>query len=184
MVLPRRLHLRKNCCTGLAGLPARSEALMPRNRYKKHKTGVGRFVQLPEWVQASEAWATLPPGPRALYIELKRRFNGKNNGEIFLSHRDAATALAVHRNTVGPWFRMLEERGFIFMTRAPHLGPSGIGQASVWGLAEEATPDGRPARKTFMKFKTPAQNLCMAVTKNRTPNHQNTTEQPKASQIL
>lgn len=151
---------------------------MARKGYKKQKRGVGRFVQLPEWVQASPAWATLPPGPRALYIELKRRFNGTNNGEIFLSHRDAAAALAVHRNTVGPWFKALEERGFIYLTRAPHLGPSGIGQASVWGLAEEATPDGRPARKTFMQFKSPAQNQCMAVTKKRTPKYQNAPAPP------
>jgi hypothetical protein len=137
-------------------------------RYKHNKRGVGRFIQLPEWVQASPAWATLPPGPRALYIELKRRFNGTNNGDIYLSHRDAAAALAVHRNTVGPWFKMLEARGFIFLTCAPHLGPSGIGKASVWGLAEEATPDGRPARKTFMQFKSPAQKQCMGVTKIRT----------------
>ena len=81
--------------------------------------------------------------------------------------------MAVHRNTVGPWFKMLEERGFIYLTQAPHLGPSGIGQASIWGLEEEeATPDGKPARKTFIKFKSPAQNQCMAVTKNRTPPHE------------
>jgi hypothetical protein len=86
---------------------------MTSKPYKHKKRGVGRFVQLPEWVQATEAWATLPPGPRALYIELKRRFNGTNNGDIYLSHRDAAAALAVHRNTVGPWFNILEERGFI-----------------------------------------------------------------------
>jgi len=103
--------------------------------YKRHKREVGRFVQLPEWVQASEAWATLPPGPRALYIELKRRLNGTNNGNIYLSHRDAAALLNVHRNTVGPWFRTLEERGFIILMRGAHLGPSGIGLASVWALA-------------------------------------------------
>ena len=111
----------------------------------------------------------MPPGPRALYIELKRRFNGTNNGRIFLSHRDAAKALNVHRNTVGPYFDTLTERGFIFLTQGPHLGPSGIGRASVWGLAEEATPDGQPARKTFMKFKNPAQKPCKGVTKKRTP---------------
>ncbi len=108
-----------------------------------------------EWVQASEAWATLPSGPRALYIELKRRFNGTNNGAIYLSHRNATAALNVHRNTVSQWFNALEERGLIFMTQGLHLGPSGIGRASVWGLAEEATPDGRLARKTFMQFKNP-----------------------------
>lgn len=123
--------------------------------YKRKKRGAGRFVQLPEWVQASEAWATLPPGPRALYIELKRRYNGANNGSIYLSHRGAALSLNVHRNTIGPWFRELEKRGFIFLTQGPHLGPSGIGRASVWGLAEEPTPDGRPALKTFMRFQNP-----------------------------
>jgi len=124
--------------------------------YKGRKKGAGRHVQLPEWLQASEAWATLPPGPRALYIELKRRFNGTNNGDIFLSHRDAAIALHVHRNTVGPWFKTLEERGFIHMTRAPHLGPSGIGRASTWALAEWRTVDGGKASMAFKKWKIPA----------------------------
>jgi DNA-binding transcriptional regulator YhcF (GntR family) len=66
----------------------------------------------------------MKPGPRALYIEIKRRFNGTNNGEIFLSYRDAARALNVHRNTVGSWFEELQERGFITLTTPPHLGPA------------------------------------------------------------
>jgi hypothetical protein len=94
----------------------------------------------------------MSPGPRALYIELKRRFNGSNNGEIYLSHRDAANALNVHRNTVGPWFRELEQRGFINLAVAPRLGPSGIGTASIWALAELPTPDGKPATKGFMRW--------------------------------
>ena len=36
--------------------------------------------------------AALKPGPRALYVELKRRYNGVNNGSIYLSHRDASKA--------------------------------------------------------------------------------------------
>lgn len=117
--------------------------------YKWNKRGGGRHVHLDEWLQATVAWATMRPGPRALYIELKRRFNGKNNGQIFLSHRDAAEALSVHRNTVGPWFRELEARGFIRLTVGPHLGPSGIGEASVWALEELPTHDGKPAGKAF-----------------------------------
>lgn len=136
-------------------------------RYKKRKTGTGRHVQLPEWVQASEAWATMKPGPRALYIELKRRFNGANNGEIFLSHRDAARALAVHRNTVGAWFEELSERGFIKQTAAPYLGPSGVGIASKWELQELQGQNGQPATKEFMRYKTriPAQKTAKPGTK-------------------
>lgn len=123
------------------------------NQYKGQKRGKsGPHVQLHEWFQASEAWATIKPGPRALYIELKRRFKGSNNGAIYLSHRDAAVALNVHRNTVGAWFRELEQRGFIRLTVAPHLGPSGIGEASVWALEELPTQDGKPAGKAFMRW--------------------------------
>jgi hypothetical protein len=121
--------------------------------YKKGKKGGGRFVHLPEYLQATEAWATLKPGPRALYIELKRRFNGKNNGRIFLSYRDAAAAINVHYNTIGPYFAELEKRGLIAMTRGPCLGPSGVGQASLWALQELAAKDGKPAAQGFLRWK-------------------------------
>lgn len=121
--------------------------------YKHQKKGTGQHVQLPEWLQSSNAWATLKPGPRALYVELKRRFNGSNNGCIVLSYRDAAHALNANKNTVGPWYRELQERGFIHMTQAPYLGPSGVGKASVWALDELQTNDMKPARKSFMSWR-------------------------------
>lgn len=126
---------------------------MAGGTYRKGKKGAGRHVQLSEHLQASEAWASLKPGPRALYIELKRRYNGRNNGAIVLSYRDAAQAINVSRNTVGPYFADLEERGLIAMTRAPYLGPSGIGQASLWALQEVPTVDGKPARRSFQNWK-------------------------------
>jgi DNA-binding transcriptional MocR family regulator len=94
----------------------------------------------------------MKPGPRALYVELKRRFNGVNNGEIFLSHRDAAKALNVNRNTATAYFRELAERGFIAMTEAPHLGVAGIGKASKWALQEEPIRGEEFAAKGFMKW--------------------------------
>lgn len=126
---------------------------MTRKPYKRQKRGGGRHVHLSEYLQASAAWATMKPGPRALYVELRRRYNGANNGDIFLSHRDAALALNVHRNTATEYFADLVERGFIRMTVGPHLGPSGIGQASKWALEDEATMDGKAALKTFQSWK-------------------------------
>jgi DNA-binding transcriptional MocR family regulator len=133
--------------------------------YNAHKRGAGRHVQLSEYLQATEAWASLKPGPRALYIELKRRFNGTNNGDIFLSHRDAALALGVNRNTVGAYFYDLADRGFIRLVTAPHLGPAGVGIASKWALEEEATRDGRPAQKAFIGWR----KIQNPRTKNGTP---------------
>ena len=138
---------------------------MAAKPYKHNKRGAGRFVQLSEWLQASEAWATMKPGPRVLYIEIKRRFYGRNNGRIILSHRDAAKALNMNRNTVGRWFQELQDRGFIRMTQAPHLGPTGIGKASMWALDEEPTDDQKPALKRFASW-TQKQK---PRTKNRTP---------------
>ncbi len=135
--------------------------------YKHQKRGAGRHVQLPEWLQESEAWATLKPGPRALYIELKRRYNGSNNGRIILSHRDAGKLLNVHYNTPGAWFDVLEARGFIRKTRGHHLGPSGIGQSSHWALEELPTDDGKPASKAFMSWRQKQK----PPTKTQTPRH-------------
>lgn len=98
----------------------------------------------------------MPPGPKLLYLELKKRYNGQNNGQIYLSHRDAAKACSVHRNTVGSWFMMLQERGFIVMTKGPHLGSCGTGIAATWALAEFATKDGKRPTLAFKKWKTPA----------------------------
>lgn len=120
--------------------------------YKKYKGGAGRFVQLPEWLQTSQAWATLKPGPRVLYIELKRRFKGGNNGQIFLSHRDAAKAMNVGRDTVAGYFAELKERGFIIETRGHCLGPSGTGQSATYALSEEPL-NGQPATKEFVTWK-------------------------------
>ena len=119
---------------------------------RKKGRGGGQFVMLNEWLQKSEAWATMRPGPRALYIELKRRFTGHNNGDIFLSQRDAAKALHVSKDTATAYFRDLAARGFIEMTQGGHLGPSGIGQAAKWALTEEQL-NGKPPSKTFMTWR-------------------------------
>jgi len=119
--------------------------------YKRGKKGAGRFVRLPEWLLASAAWQDLKPGPRALYIELKRRFNGNNNGEIFLSHREAAKAITMGRDTVGGYFRALVSHGFIQETRGHYLGPSGIGKSTTYALTEEPL-NGSSATKDFMKW--------------------------------
>jgi len=122
------------------------------SRRKKQKRGNGTFVQLHNWVLNSEAWTTMKPGPRALYVEIKRRFNGSNNGRIFLSHRDAAKALCIGRDTVASYYRELTERGFLTITRGHHLGPEGIGQSALYALTEEPL-NGSPATKEFVLWK-------------------------------
>jgi len=121
--------------------------------YKKRKRGGGRFVQISEMMQATEAWATLKPGPRALYIELKRRYNGRNNGQILMSCREAADLINVHRNTIPGYLAELQARGFVREVRRGYLGAGGHGIASSWLLCELASADGKAALMTFRTWR-------------------------------
>lgn len=131
---------------------------------KKYKRQNGNFVQMHNWVMTSQAWATMKPGPRALYLELKRLFHGTNNGRIFLSHRDAANALNVGRDTVGTYYRELVDRGFLRVTRGHCLGPDGIGQSTIYALTEEPE-NGQPATKEFLVWKkqNPRQKIQLSL---------------------
>ncbi|MFC0160563.1 hypothetical protein [Mameliella alba] len=120
--------------------------------YKKGKRGAGRFVQLHEYLQKTAAWRDLKPGPRALYLEIKRRYTGTNNGRIVLSHREAAEALNVHRNTIGPYFTELIDHGFIRIEQGAYLGPDGVGKSALLAITEAPTHDGKPATKDFMSW--------------------------------
>lgn len=117
--------------------------------YKQGKKGLPPFIQLLCWVCDTPAWQSLKPGPRALYVELKRKFNGHNNGSIYLSHRNAATALNVGRDTVSGYFLELEGKGFIVKTMGHCLGPSGLGQSAKWVLTELPAD----SAKATMEFK-------------------------------
>ena len=110
---------------------------MPKNyRYKQRKRGKDQFVAIYHNMADTVAWRTLKPSPKALYLEIKRQYKGYNNGRVLLSHRDAARRLNCSYNSVGGWFKDLEQHGFIVCMQRPHLGPSGVGQTSHWRLTE------------------------------------------------
>lgn len=77
--------------------------------------------------------------------------------------------MKTRRNTVGPWFAALIERGLIMVTEGPHLGPEGVGRATVQALQELPTADGRPAARGLVAWRQaqkPRTNSCMGVTKD------------------
>ena len=110
---------------------------MPKSqKYNIHKRGKPKFVQIHYSLMDTAAWKSLKPAHRALYLELKRQYNGYNNGRVLLSYRDAAKRLNVSYNSVGSWFKELEKCGFIICMQKHYLGPSGEGQTSHWRLTE------------------------------------------------
>lgn len=123
---------------------------MGRKNFKKGQGG--SFTKLDEWFMNSEAWGSLKPAPRALYLELKRLYNGKNNGRIFLSQRDASKKLNIGRDTVSRYFSELINRGFLFETSGHCLGSEGYGKATQYALTELPLNE-KPATKEFMRWK-------------------------------
>jgi hypothetical protein len=103
------------------------------------------FVPLDQEVMRSPAWRATSFGARWLYVHLKRRwsFKQKNNGRIFLSHRDAQQEIGGNRDSISRWFRELQHYGFIVMTDPGGLGVNGKGKAPHYRLTELEAPGGR-----------------------------------------
>lgn len=116
---------------------------MAKSKFRRaQKTdGTGRakldliHVRLYRWVLNTAAWKSLPPVCRALLVELYARYNGRNNGNLFLSVRDAGQALGVSKNTAARAFRILIERGFI-RPNQPGAFSWKTGKATTWILTE------------------------------------------------
>lgn len=119
----------------------------PSGRSKKTEP----FVQLPHWVMESVAYRALTVGPRCLLAELQYLYNGRNNGQIFLSTRGAAELLHVTKETANAWFWALEETGFIHATARGSQSVK-YRHATSWLLTQYRVGD-TPPTKDFTRWR-------------------------------
>lgn len=110
----------------------------------------GKFVMLWHWLMNSAAWRSLTCDQKQLYLELRRRFNGTNNGQIYLSVRDATRELHIAKATAQKAFRALQEKGFLKCARLGSFHYK-VRHASLWILTEESYGDQLPT-KEFMRW--------------------------------
>jgi hypothetical protein len=123
---------------------------------RKDKGRLRPFVPLDVEVMSSPAWRATSFGARWLYVHLKRRwsFKQKNNGRLFLSHRDAIKEIGgPQRDSISRWFRELQHYGFIVQTEAGCLGVDGKGKAPRWRLTELEAPGGRNGNTLMLPTK-------------------------------
>ena len=154
---------------------------MGRKNFKRGQSN--SFVMIDEWLMSSQAWGSLKPGPRALYLELKRLYNGNNNGRIFLSQRHASDRLNIGRDTVSRYFSELLVKGFLIEISGHCLGSDGYGKAAHYALTELPLNE-KPATKDFMKWKktkSPQENPTRVVVKS---NHPYRKIQPPSEDVL
>lgn len=123
----------------------------------------GHFFQMYEWLMRTTAWQHATVWERSLYLEIKRRYNGRNNGDISLSHREAEALLDCSNTAVEKAFKGLQCKGFVrpqqkgsFGWKINSKGGRHQGRATRWRLTE--LPQDLPARelaggtKEFMKW--------------------------------
>ncbi len=121
-------------------------------RYKQEKRKPDRHVRLYHWLMRSPAWKSLPGLSRALYAELAKYYNGKNNGKIGYSARQAADDLQITPGTASRHLRILTDCGFIepmkkgaFSVKERH--------ATEWRMTEFICDvSGKPPTKDFMRW--------------------------------
>jgi len=100
--------------------------------------GGGQFVPITHDMAASPAWRALPGAALKVYFELRRRYNGGNNGDLSLSLDEGARILGIGKATVARALTELQAKGFIAMTRRGRWYGR---QASTYAVADR--PVGR-----------------------------------------
>jgi hypothetical protein len=131
------------------------------NRFKRRsgadKTGRSKFpetfVKLTRHLLRSEAYLSLKPIPRAVYTELRRRFNGKNNGGITCSLREIETEVNCSKDSAAKAFAELQEKGFIKCSQ-PGSFSWKVRHAPSWVLTEESYRDELPTNE-FLRWSAP-----------------------------
>jgi hypothetical protein len=124
-----------------------------RHRGVKYKRGTPReklFVGFEFWEIETEAFAHLSADATRVYLFLKKRYNGSNNGQVIFSHRDAAKALRSDWRRAANALAELQHYGFIKLRTPGEPGPN-IRPASEWQLTVFEC-GGQPASKDFARW--------------------------------
>jgi hypothetical protein len=97
------------------------------------------FLRIPRSFAQSYEFRHLGSSAKGVLIELWSRFNGGNNGDLYLSYREAETSLGYGRHTTARAFKELQEGRFIRQTSRSHWTGK---KASRWWIngLKNATP--------------------------------------------
>ena len=108
-----------------------------------------RFVKLTYPLLESEAWRWLRPISQSVYIELRRRFNGSNNGKISFSLAEGARILRASKSSIQTALVELEEHGFIKLVKKGYFTRR---MASEYALTDEQL-DGYPPTREWRQWR-------------------------------
>jgi hypothetical protein len=122
------------------------------DRKGRSKTS-GKFVMLHNFMLNTPAWLALKPQERAVYVVLRSRYWGGNNGTIGLSVRDAAALCNISKDTAAKSLRRLQELGFIECAQEGAFSMK-VRHASEWRLTDrECDRTGKSPTRAYQHWR-------------------------------
>lgn len=117
-----------------------------------------RYVALFHWMLQSSAWAALSPNGKAVLIEIWRRHNGINNGQIVYAVREGEK-IKLSRSVTARALAELQELGFLRINSDSSFSLR-TKEARTWRLTAERV-DGVPnsATKEFMSWRPATKDI-------------------------
>lgn len=111
--------------------------------------GGGQFMPVPYHTARSEAFRALSGGALKVFIEIRCRFNGGNNGRLTLSMDEAARLLGMSKSTVQRAFSELVEKGFLKLRRPGQW----YGRRAAEYIATDVSFDGYAPTRDWQRWK-------------------------------
>jgi DNA-binding transcriptional regulator YhcF (GntR family) len=128
---------------------------------RQNKTGRSKgtrpFIMLMNAIYDHPAFKALTPHSKAIYFDIRRRYNGLNNGDIHMSVREAAACCGCGNGTAHKALKMLENHGFI-VTTLPGLVHGTARRATTFRLTDEADSKNNMAPTRDFENWKPAEN--------------------------
>jgi DNA-binding HxlR family transcriptional regulator len=125
------------------------------NKTGRSKNPDGQYVLLNYYLLRSDAWRGLSGNAMRVYFELHMRFNGTNNGQLFIGMDRISSVLGISKSTVCKAFKELVEKGWIVKVKD---GKWIRGQASEWRLTTKSTKS-IPATNEWKQWRKPAEAI-------------------------
>jgi len=125
---------------------------MAKTNRKGRTQGEGRFVMLHHYILKSDAWQSLTPQDRAVFVELMMIYDGQNNGYLGFSVRRAAARCNINKDTATACFARLVERGFIERTQKGTASQAGA-FSNEWRLtSQKCNRTGHAGSRAFLRW--------------------------------
>jgi len=116
----------------------------PGRTNQKGRNKHAPFVMIRRDIYSSASFRDLSNIAVRIFLEIRRRFNGFNNGEISLSCREAATVAHCGKGTAQKALRELMDHGLI---KKAHEGQFHYRLATTWTLTSEPLGDAAPTNE-------------------------------------